>query len=282
MALLPLNNNTALYFEDTGLPPGRQDLVPLVFIHGFPFSSRQWDPQWDALKGQYRLIRFDQRGHGQTPPGDGQFPLEFLVDDLFSLLDHLNVPKAILCGLSMGGYVALRAVERNPKRVSALILADTRSDADLNQTKIARSETIKNIKKYGVSEFCESFLKTCFAPETFQNNPERIDAIRRIILGNSTLGICGTLMALAGRTDTTSALGSIRVPSLILVGEKDAITPPEISQKLNMVIAGSKLVTIPLAGHLSNIENPDVFTQSLDQFMTRLSSSPTRADGDDE
>src|SRR5688500_8605867 len=119
--MFALINGLQLYYEDTG-PAER---LPLVFLHGFPFSSAMWDSQWNALKSSYRLVRYDQRGHGHTGPGDGQFPLEFLVDDLIGLLDHLKAPKAILCGLSMGGYVALRTIQRNPERVAGLVLCDT-------------------------------------------------------------------------------------------------------------------------------------------------------------
>ena len=173
----------------------------------------------------------------------------------------------------MGGYVALRAVKRNPERIVGLILADTRSEGDPNPGKIGRATSIKKIKAGGLSEFCEGFLKSCFAPESFQKIPDRIEKIRHTILGNPPLGICGTLMALAGRTDTTGSLGSIQVPTLILVGEKDAITPREFSQKMKAGIPGSELVLIPQAGHLSNVENPETFNQSLNQFMSHFSAT---------
>jgi len=260
-------NGIAVYYEDTA-----SSGTAIVFIHGFPFNHTTWDPQWEAFKGSFRLVRYDQRGHGQSDTGDGQFPLEFLVDDLIGLLDSLKIPKAVLCGLSMGGYVALRAVERNPERVAGLVLCDTKSEADTTQAKISRSNAIKTIKNKSLSEFCEPFLANVLAPETRIQKPEIVEAIRKIIMGNSAMGICGALLALAGRTDTTDALPAIKVPTLILVGEKDTVTPPLLSEKMKAAIPQAKMAIISSAGHLSNYENPYVFNQHLKQFLDQLKS----------
>lgn len=261
-------NGISLYYEDTGPEPQ----IPLVFVHGFPFNSATWQPQWDAFQGIHRLVRYDQRGHGRTEVGDGQFPLELFVDDLIGLMDHLKVPKAIFCGLSMGGYVSLRLAERNPDRMAGLILADTKSEADPNPVKISRAESIKTIKNKSLSEFCETFLKSVLASETFTLSPSKVEAIRQIIMGNNPLGVCGTLLALAGRTDTSAALTAIQVPTLILVGEKDNVTPKEFSEKMKAAIPHAELAVIPAAGHLSNFENPEEFNKPLRQFIEKFGS----------
>ena len=123
-----LNGSLINYFE-RGLPNG----LPVVFIHGFPFSHEMWDPQMRTLSNRVRAISFDIRGHGTSDVGDGQFTIELFVDDLIALMDHLVIDRAVLCGLSMGGYIALRAIERHPDRVRALVLCERSGDRVLDR-----------------------------------------------------------------------------------------------------------------------------------------------------
>jgi 3-oxoadipate enol-lactonase len=256
----------SIAYQEHG-PAGK---IPVVFIHGFPFSQDIWRPQVDALKGVYRLVTYDNRGHGQTSVGDGQYLIEFFVDDLIALLDHLKISKAILCGLSMGGYIALRTVERNPDRVHALVLCDTRSEADPNEGKLKRAATIKVVKEKGVPVFVEGFLPLIFTKGNIADRISAIETIRQLMLNNSVLGICGTLLALAGRTDTTAALANIKVPTLIMVGDQDPITPIAASQAMHKAVVGSELQVIPNASHLSNLENAAVFNQHLLAFLRKV------------
>lgn len=214
-----------------------------------------------------RVVTYDLRGHGQSDIGDGQYSIELFVDDLVALLDYLKITKTMLCGFSIGGYVALRAIERNPDRFSALVLCDTMSTADSNEAKIRRANSIKLVKKDGVERFAEGFLKAVFAPQIFDANPGVVDEIRRTILSNSPLGICGALLAMAGRTDTTEALSKISVPTLILVGEHDAVTPPSAAKSMHDRIPDSKLHLIENAAHMSNLENPNAFNEHLTKFL---------------
>ncbi len=242
-----------------------------MFIHGFPFSSEMWKGQTQVLQAKQkhlRIITYDLRGHGQSDVGDGQYSIELFVDDLIALLDYLKIARTILCGFSMGGYIALRAAERSPNRLSALVLCDTMSAADSNEAKIRRANSVKLIKHEGVARYAEGFLKAVFAPQTFETKPNIIDETRRIILTNSPLGICGTLLAMAGRTDTTDALSQIRVPTLILVGEKDAVTPPTAAKNMHDRIPNSKLHVIANAAHMSNLENPSIFDEQLMRFLS--------------
>jgi 3-oxoadipate enol-lactonase len=235
-----------------------------------------WKRQTQMLqdgKKNLRVITYDLRGHGQSEVGDGQYTIELLVDDLIALLDHLKITKTILCGFSMGGYIALRAIERNPDRFNALVLCDTMSAADSNEAKIRRANSIKLVKKEGVGRFAEGFMKAVFAPQTFGTKPEIIDEIRRIILSNSPLAICGALLAMAGRTDTTETLAKISVPTLILVGEHDAVTPPTAAKTMNDRISNSKLHLINNAGHMSNLENPAMFNEHLTKFLDGMEST---------
>jgi len=255
-------NGTRLYYTDTGA-----DTTPIVLIHGFPFSSEMWVPQVEFLKEKFRIITYDIRGHGKSDVGDGQYALEFFVDDLVGLLDHLGIKKAVACGLSMGGYIALRAAERNPERFSALILCDTSSLPDSNEAKLKRASQVKAIKAQGLQAFTESFLSAVFAKQSVSSGLGSIKTISDIILSNSPVGVCGTLLALACRTDTTPSLSKINVPVLILVGEHDPITPPQTAQMMHDNIRNSKLHIIGGAAHMSNLENTGDFNRHLGNFL---------------
>ncbi len=243
---------------------------PVVFLHAFPLASAMWRPQLEAVGGKYRALAYDTRGFGKSDPGDGVYLLEAFVDDLIAFLDGEKIEKAVLCGLSMGGYVALRAAERNPERVAALVLADTRSDADGNEAKLKRAKGADAIARLGLDAYAGTFLKSVLAPRTLAENPALVESLRKIIVANPPLGVRAALIAMAGRTDTTASLAAIRVPTLILVGEEDLPTPPALARGLHEAIAGSRLEIIPGAGHFSNLENPEAFNRALLAFLDSL------------
>lgn len=231
-----------------------------------------WKGQTQLLRDRknLRVVTFDLRGHGKSDVGDGQYTIELFVDDLIALLDYLKITKTILCGFSMGGYITLRAIERNPDRFNALVLCDTMSAADSNEAKIKRANSVKLVKNEGVGRFADGFLKAVFAPETFESRPDIVSEIKMTILSNSPLGICGGLLAMAGRTDTTEALSKINVPTLILVGEQDGVTPPGAAKSMHDRILNSKLHLIKDAAHMSNLENPVMFNEKLTEFLDRI------------
>lgn len=262
-------NNSLLHYIDIGISTA----APVVFIHGFPFSHKMWTfpgGQTEALAGSYRVIGYDVRGHGESEIGDGQYTIELFVDDLIGLLDHLGILKAILVGLSMGGYIALRTIERHPDRVRGLVLCDTKSEADSNEAKIKRAASIKSIKANGPRVFAESFVAGVFTPESFTAKPEAVKAIQSTIERTAPISLCGTTLALAARTDTSSSLPGITVPVLIMVGDRDLLTPPSVSQAMKEKIPNSELHLIPNSAHLSNIENPEVFNKHLMEFLGKL------------
>ncbi|MDP2208428.1 MAG: alpha/beta fold hydrolase [Bacteroidota bacterium] len=259
-------NGIRIYYTESGNPAG----LPVVFIHGFPFNSSMWTPQLKSISGKYRAITFDVRGHGESDFGDGQFLIEFFVDDLFGLLDYLKIEKAVLVGLSMGGYIALRAIERHPERVAALVLCDTKSAADTNEVKIRRARQIQIVKSVGIARFAEDFLKAIFSEETFIRLPSIVDMIRNIILKTSPLSVASTLIALAARTDTTRALPEIKVPTLIMVGERDTLTTPADALEVKNQIPNSEMHIIPNAAHMSNLENSSAFNKHLFDFLEKI------------
>ncbi len=228
-----------------------------------------WKEQAALCEPSFRVITYDQRGHGQSELGNGRYMFEFFVDDLLGLMDRLKIEKAVLCGLSMGGYVALRMAERHPERIRGLVLCDTKSEADPDAGKLKRAADLKLIQEQGLKAFAEKFSKAVLAPSNAQNTA-LLDRVRGMILGNPTEGVQATLIALATRTDTTASLSRIQVPTLILVGEHDAVTPPAASAAMKERIPHSKMVTIPNAGHMSNLENPSVFNSHLSEFLKGL------------
>jgi 3-oxoadipate enol-lactonase len=259
-------NELNIFVTDTG----KRDGLPVVLIHGFPFSHKMWQPQIEALAPNFRVVAYDIRGFGQSDVGDGQFLLEFFVDDLVALLDFLKIERAVLCGLSMGGYVALRAAERNPEKIRALVLCDTRAEADSNEAKVKRAAAIRAVKTQGVKIFAENFVKSVLAAQTFSENPRLVEEIRAVIESNSPLGICGALLAMASRTDTTAALPKIGAPTLILVGEHDALTPPAVAKTMRERIPNSEWHVISRAAHVSNLENPQEFNAHLLEFLQKI------------
>ena len=259
-----MNGITVHYIEQ-----GTSQSLHLAFLHGFPFSHKMWQPQLKALPEGFHSVTYDIRGHGSSEVGDGQYTIDLFVDDLIALLDHLSIEKAILCGLSMGGYIALRAIEKFPERIKGLILCDTKSESDTNETKTKRAATIKAIKVFGVQKFANDFVKSIFYEKTFETNPDIVKLITNIICENSPLGICGTVLALASRTDTTNILSSLHVPTCIIVGEQDALTPPTVAKNMNKAIPLSELHIIPSAGHMTNLENTVAFNDTLIAFLKK-------------
>jgi 3-oxoadipate enol-lactonase len=251
---------------------GTRSAMPVFFLHGFPFNHRMWSEQIALAAKTHRAVAYDIRGHGSSDVGDGQYSIEAHVDDLVGLMDFLKIPKAVLVGLSMGGYVTLRALERNPERFIAAVLCDTRSEADTNEGKIKRFSGVRTVKQEGPATFADTFVRAVFAEESFTTNPGAVRMIHGIISHTPALSIAGTLLALASRTDTTESLQHISIPTLILVGEKDTLTPPAAARSMHERIPGSELRIIPRAGHMSNLENPGIFNDALLSFLNRVAA----------
>jgi len=256
-------NNLEINYTDSGF----EHASPVIFIHGFPFNHEMWKDQIEILADTHRVITYDVRGHGKSELGDGHVLIDFLVDDLFALMDHLGIQSANVVGLSMGGYVALRGVEREPERFLSLVLSNTKSEADTNEAKAKRADAIRTIQKDGVKAFSENFLKSVFASESFDKHPQEIRKVRTMIEKTSPDTLCRTLIALAARTDTTDALGKLNIPVLIIVGEHDQLTPPSAAQSMANRIPDAQIHILPDAAHMSNLESPEEFNTHLRNFF---------------
>lgn len=242
---------------------------PMIFVHAFPLSSEMWKPQVDFFGDKYRVITYDIRGLGKSIQKDNQFTMESYVNDFYSVLDNLGIDKVNACGLSMGGYIILRALVRNPERFISAVLADTRAERDDDNGIISRSNTISDIKSGKREEFAAGFLQKLINRKSYET-PGIKNILAEIISGNTDDGICGAMLALATRATTTDNLKEIEIPALVIVGEDDLLTPKNFAETMNKSLKNSMLEVIPEAGHLSNIENPDYFNKVLLKFFEGL------------
>jgi 3-oxoadipate enol-lactonase len=259
-------NSVAISYTDQG----SDDAPVLIFIHGFPLNKSMWDKQMEALKENYRVIAYDIRGHGDSDAGNEEFSIELFVSDLLSLMDVLKIDKASLCGLSMGGYIVLNAIEHYPERFLALVLSDTQCLSDSKEAKEKRKTAMENITKNGIEKYADETLKNLFAPDSFTMKKEEIAAVKEMILTTSEQSLCSTLLALSNREETCGKLPEINVPVLFMVGKEDIITPVALAEQMHKKIKNSKIHVIERAGHLSNMENPDDFNHQLRLFFETI------------
>lgn len=256
-------NDFDLSYDDVG-----EGLVPIVFLHGFPFDKTMWQVQVEYLKTKHRVIACDIRGFGKSTDEESHLNMDLFANDLILFIDKLGFEKVIICGLSMGGFIVLNAMKRFPSRFEALILCDTQSIADSYDDKVKRYQTIEDIKEYGVPNFNEGFIKKIFHEDSITNKPELVEQLRSVVFSNSKHIICQGLHALAERSETCSFLDEITIPTLIICGREDVVTPLDESKYMNKNIKGSILHVINNAGHVTNLEEPSKFNKLLRDFLT--------------
>ncbi|GJL68568.1 MAG: alpha/beta hydrolase [Nitrospirales bacterium] len=242
--------------------------TPLVFIHAFPLSKTMWQPQVDALKDTYRVITIDLGGHGESDIVLWNDTLDHYAKGVIHLLDHLGIAQAVFVGLSMGGYILFSIHRHYGNRVHAMVLADSRAQADSEEGKAGRRSMAEVAFSEGASAIADLMLPKLLAPSTIEHHSEIVERVRQMILQTSTAGIVVDLVAMAARPDSTDLLSTMTCPTLVIVGEHDVATPVAESHYMAERIAGSTLVTIPEAGHLSNIEQPAAFNEALRSFLT--------------
>jgi len=197
--------------------------------------------------------------------------MEAMAAEVAALMDALGISRAIIGGLSMGGYVALAFYRNFPARVKALVLADTRPQPDTEEGKRIRAQQVEQVLASGMSPIVDAMLPKLLSPETVSKRPEVVKRIRDMMFQTKPAGAAAALQGMASRDNQTELLGRIRVPTLILVGREDAITPVQDSETMHARIGGSRLVIIENAGHVSNIERPEEFNKALAAFLTGIS-----------
>lgn len=253
----------------TYLDAGQGPVV--VLLHGFPLCSAMWRPQMRALQDNYRVIIPDLRGFGGSSPFGASPSLEQMADDVAGLLAALKINEpVVLGGLSMGGYVALAVARKYPNRLRALVLADTRAEPDDAQGKANRDAMIAFAQANDARAVIDKMLPKLLAEHTLAARPDVVQEIRDMASAQSIEGIVGALKVLRDRPDARPGLAHIRVPALVLVGSDDALTPPAMAETLAAGIANAQLVTIPNAGHMSNLEEPAAFNTAAAAFLRQL------------
>jgi 3-oxoadipate enol-lactonase len=249
-----------VYDEGTGRP--------ILFVHGFPLSHDMWLAQLEEFRGTHRVIAPDLRGFGDSDVTMGIVSMEEFADDLAGLLKALGIEEPVIfCGLSMGGYVAFPFVQKYRAHLRALILCDTRPAADTYEGVQTRLKMAALTLAKGPEAALEAMMPKLLAATTPTTRPEVPERLRRVILKTSPVGIAAGLSGMAARPDSTAILPLIDVPTLILVGEEDRITPVADSQKMAEAIPGAKLVIIPQAGHMSPMENPEAVNAAIREFL---------------
>ncbi|OYX83372.1 MAG: alpha/beta hydrolase [Flavobacteriales bacterium 32-34-25] len=258
-------NNFELYYDDIG-----EGNVPIIFLHGFPFDKSMWQGQLDFLKSSYRVIACDIRGFGKSTDEESHLSIDLFAEDLIAFMDELEIEKAIICGLSMGGYITLNAHQRFSDRFEALILADTQCIADTPEVKEKRYDAISEIEVNGVANFNEGFIKKVFHKDSFTNKKELVEELRSVVFSNPEHLIQRGLAAIAERSETCSTLDKITIPTLIICGKEDSVTPLAQSEAMKKAISGATLKVIENAGHVSNLEQADEFNKHLSDFLKAI------------
>jgi len=249
----------------------RGEGVPVLFVHGFPFDRTMWRHQLATLS-RVRRIAPDLRGVGDSgaPPAADGYSLTRYADDLVAVLDALGVRQAVLCGLSMGGYVIFELLRRHPERVKALILADTKPEPDSAEAKRGRDELTQVAQREGQDAVLERLLPRLLAPATQATQPEVAGQVREMARRWSVPGLVGALRTLRDRPDSTETLRSVRMPTLVLVGSEDEIAPPEAARAMAQLIPDAQCHVVPAAGHLAPLEQPLATSRLLADFLRAL------------
>jgi 3-oxoadipate enol-lactonase len=261
--VIVLVGDTEIAFDDIGSG------LPVVFLHAFPLNRTMWDPQVTALVGECRCIPIDFRGFGDStasPP----YSVDQCADDVAAVLDTLQIERAVIVGLSLGGYVAFAMWRRHKDRVRALVLADTRATADTPETVTRRRELIALAETQGSVAVANVQIAGLFGKTTRDKRPDIYDSVHRMIAQAEVQGVVGALGAMIARPDSTATLSTIDVPTLVVVGSEDVATPPKDARALHSAIAGSRIEILQQAGHLSNLERPAAFNTVVTEFLATL------------
>src|SRR5947209_7361645 len=236
----------------------------LILSNSLATNLAMWDEQARALSGAFRVLRYDQRGHGGTDAPAGRYSFELLIADAVALMDALGIKKAHFAGLSMGGATALGLAEKHPERVDKVVVCDSpcqSTPASAQQWE----ERIAIAQKQGMEALVEPTAGRWFPPEALQAKAAHIDKVRQMIRGTPVNGFIGCAAALADH-DYASAAGTVKQPVLFLVGEKDGVNPAAM-RKLNAAVPGSRYVELAGAGHISNLDQPQAFNGALEDFL---------------
>ncbi|HWL66092.1 MAG TPA: alpha/beta fold hydrolase, partial [Actinomycetota bacterium] len=231
-----------------------------------------WEPQIESLRDRFRFITVDLQGFGgsDAPDDPGTYSVDTFADQGAAVLDAAGVDKANVVGLSMGGYISFSFWRRHRDRISAFVLADTKAEADPPEGVEKRTTQQQLVRDEGTDPLIEGLVGALLAEPTREKKPDVVEKVRSLMQENPAAGFIGALEAMKKRPDSTDVLSGIDVPTLVIVGENDGITPPDAARKIHEHVGGSRLVVIPEVGHLSNLEAPEAFNGAVAEFLSGL------------
>lgn len=258
-------NDINIAYDDQG------EGLPIVFIHGFPLSRQLWKPQIRGLSDVAQVIVPDLRGHGESESTSGVYPMDLLASDVNALLNKLEVQAPIiLCGLSMGGYIAFAFYRLYKERLAGLILAATRAGADSEEGKNMRDQTAAKAMEEGVGAVAQGMLPKLMSPVTYERKPELVSFTQDMMNSISVNGMVGDLLGMKERPDSSALLNEIQIPTLILHGVDDTLIPVAEAESMEAALPNGRLRVLPEAGHLLNLEQPILFNQEIGRFLTNF------------
>lgn len=258
------SGDAMLFAEEQGSGP------PLVLLHPFPADHCFWAPLLPHLTSRYRVITPDLRGSGESSAGEGPATMEKHAADIDRICKFANVRKAAFAGVSIGGYVLLELWRRYPERVAALVLSDTRATPDTPEGRTSRLKTIPEVQFHGPAAFVQGMAPKLLGETTRKNRPDVARAALTMLNRSTVAGITALQQGMAERPDSVPTLKTINVPTLIMVGDEDTLTPPSDSEMMAREISGSRLVKIPAAGHFAPFEQPEAVAKALHGFLDSL------------
>lgn len=262
--------NTWIGYDEAG-----QNL-PVVLLHAFPLCREMWWPQLRALEDRFRVIAPDLRGFGETTGFLDAPSIDQMAEDVATLLDALRITEpVVLGGLSMGGYVALAFARRFAARLRALVLADTRAEADTPEGRANRDRLIALAESQGVGAVLEQLLPKLVGTQTQAERPGVVTELRRLAAAQTAQGVANALRAMRDRPDATIGLAAIDVPTLVLVGSEDQFATVDVARKMTGQIRGARMIALDGAGHLANLEQPEAFNRTLREFLQGLAVAAT-------
>jgi 3-oxoadipate enol-lactonase len=258
-------NGTSLHYRDAGTSRSARDAV--LLLHAFPLHSGMWARQMTALEARHRVIAPDVRGMGRSSVPPEALTMDLIAEDVRALLAHLRVERAAVVGLSLGGYAAFELYRRAPGLFRGLVLCDTKAAPDTEEAAAAREKFARAALEKGLGWVADEMIPKLLRPSP---DPAAVKEVRHLVGGATPAGVAACQRGMARRPDSTATLGALGCPVLFLAGEHDGPTPPAEAEKMSAAVKGSRVVRIPSAGHLSNIENPAAFDEALSGFVDGL------------
>lgn len=243
---------------------------PVILLHAFPLSAEMWRPVIDRRPGGWRFIAPDLRGAGGSSIDSGELGMDDYANDILKMMDALLFDEAVICGLSMGGYVAFAMFRQAPTRIAGLILANTRSTADTDDGVRGRQAMLESVRESGLPAVADQMVPKLLGQTSHRDRAELVSDVRRQILANPRPGIEAAIYALMRRPDSTPDLPLVSCPALVIVGEEDTVTPPSDAEALGRGIRNAQLTVIAKAGHLSALEAPEDFSTTITRWLASL------------